>query len=143
MNHFYLYLLLTIFTGCRAHNHHADVIDSKKNSELNIEIECYKNAMPMANRWSYVVISVTPTDSIIQENLKVLELTARGDSGVWTADLFDNSEYDGKGLKEYRSIARGFDPSIGSTYDFKLVIQFETGDNKTYQFNDISIRSVY
>ena len=113
------------------------------NSDLNIEIDCYQNAMPMANNGSYVVITATPADSIIQENIKIIEMTAIGESGHWTAEIFDDYGYNGKGLREYRNIARGFDRSIGSTYDIKLVIQYESGRTKTHNFNDVLIRSVY
>lgn len=144
MTHFCLFLMLILLTGCKTSDVPMDNIDDQ--DELNIEIECITNAMPMSGGGtggSYVIVTATPTDSLVQENLKIIELVATGENGTWTADLYDNSEYTGKGLKYYRNIARGFTPSIGSNCDFKLVIQFELGKTKTFEINDVSMQVVY
>ena len=139
-NLIYLALFFITFIGCKTSDVSSDI---EIKNELHIDLECYKNAMPMSNGGSYVIITATPTDSIIQENLKIVELTATGDSGTWTAESYDEYKYKGKGLKVYRNIARGFDPSIGSSFDFKLIIEFESGIKKTYELSDITIRAVY
>ncbi len=138
-----IYLLFIILIGCQVSNLPSTVEQKESNGELNIEIECYQNRMPLSNSAPYVVIIFTPEDSVIQENLKILKLTAIGDNSEWNAQIFDDHDYKGKGLKVYQNIARSFDPTIGSVYDFKLVIQFESGNKKTFEIEGVSIRSVY
>ena len=137
----YLALFLLLLIGCKTTD--VPLVNVENKSDLHFELECYKNAMPMSDGGSYVVITGTTTDSTIQENLKVIELTAIGENGTWKADNFDNSEFKGNGLVEYRNIARNFDPTIGSIYDFKLMIQYESGLSKTYEINAVSIQTVH
>ena len=145
---FCLALFFITLSSCKMHVQRKDSFGELKIDTLQVELECYINRMPMADMTKtepYVVITATPLDSVIHNNLKIVELTAIGDSGTWTAQTYyDNDiDYKGKGLKEYRNIALSFDSTIGSTYDFKLVIQFESGTRKTYEFDDVPLINVY
>lgn len=142
---YYLSLFLIFLVACKTPDKslptEAQINEAK--AILNIKLNCYQNAMPMANGGSYIIISVMPSDTILQENIKILEMTATGSKANWSAQYFDVKDYAGKGQKSYQNIARGFDQSIGGPYDFTLKIQFESGTIKTYKFKGLTIQSVY
>lgn len=109
---------------------------------FNVTLEVFQNRMPLSGNESYVVINIVPKETAVRENYRVLSLTASGKNGSWEAKTFDLSDFQDKS-KPYQNNARGFDPSIGETYDFRLIIQYESGETETYEVTDISPQVVY
>lgn len=109
---------------------------------FNVTIEVYQNRMPLSDNSTYVVLDLKPKEGIAKDNYKIAALSASGTKGTWEARKFDFNEFNDK-RQPYQNVAREFDPSIGSVYDFRLVIQYESGDSETYELDNVSLQVVY
>lgn len=117
---------------------------SQQNTDLTVELICYRNAMPLSGDESYVIINVTPTEKMVNEKIKITSIEAVGEKGTWKTTTFDQNEYGGFEHMGYQNTARKFDSSIGEAYDFKVVIQFaSSGKTKSYEVKNVPLQVVH
>jgi len=113
------------------------------NTDLTVELVCYRNEMPLSGGESYVVINITPSEKMINEQIKMTSIEATGANGTWKTTTFDQHEYGGFEHMGYQNTARKFDSSIGATYDFKVVIQFASGKTQSYVVKNVPLQVVH
>ncbi len=109
---------------------------------FNVTLEVFHNRMPLSGDESYVAISITPKGTGAKENYRVLSLSASGEKGSWQAVTFDVNEFQ-DGSTPHQNNARNFDLSIGTVYNFRLVIQYVSGETETYEVTNVSPQVVY
>lgn len=114
-----------------------------KNTDLTLELICYRNAMPFSGSESYVIINITPTEKMVNEKIKITSIEAVGENGTWKTTTFDQNDYGGFEHMGYQNTARKFDDSIGSPYDFKVEIQFSSGKTKSYEVKKVPLQVVH
>lgn len=137
-----LFIFLPVLIGIQSCKLTKSNQTSEQDNEMKVNILCYLNRMPMSDNSSYVVVEIQPTDSIFKENIRLIELSASSENGTWKAEGFDNNEFYGKGLNQYLNTSRNFLYIIGSSYDFKLKIESESGKISSFEIKDVPLTVV-
>ncbi len=132
-----------IISACSVSNKTVNNKDVSLQDQLLIKLHCYQNAMPLSTSKPYVVIDITSKNGALTDNLKVVELSAKGEKGTWQTSTFDTDDFMGKETENYQNNARDFDISIGSQYDFKITVESETKGTFIFNIENVNLETVY
>jgi len=61
---------------------------------------------------------------------------------MWKGIQFDIPGYFGRNLKVVENIARDFDTNIVDHYNFRVVVQFESGETKRFEIQGVQLTHV-
>lgn len=134
-----IFFLFSVLAACGLFK---DADPKADNHDMTVKIECIQNHMPISSQSSYVILQFFPADTVFTENFKVIGVTATGLNGTWKGVKLDIPGFSGKDAKMLQNNVRDFDPSIGQPYSFIVNVQFESGETKQFEVQNVPLMHV-
>ena len=109
--------------------------------EYTVKAECYNNMMPggSTDRKPYIIINITPSDSLFDENIKLTKVNAFDGNQTWFTSEFDRMDFMGKGLPIYTNTAREFSSDFETFFSMIVYFETESGKQIIQRVDDIPI----
>jgi hypothetical protein len=140
---FFQWMLVLILVVACGSTKNSSINKSSFKDSLSLEVVGIVNLMPGSTGDPYIIVSVSTTDSVFQESIRLKELQLKGSNGKWVKKTFDHDYFTEKEMNTYENVARDFKNDIGSPMDALVTLETQSGKTFVLKKEGVRMSNVY